>query len=186
MAVRSAGLVAGLTAAAALTIALFGYQAAVTVPAALTSGARAGDANLAARAPDAQDALRHPTALPEDSGDGRRVVYALGGKRVWLVGDDGRAARTFAVAPSTVHPAPGTYQVSSRSNSVAGSDGVRIEHVVRYTAVDGVTVGFSAAVDGKAAAADPARKTGGIRMRRADGDAMWTFATVDSKVVVVP
>ncbi|MEU6482865.1 hypothetical protein [Streptomyces sp. NPDC046887] len=185
MAVRSAHLVAGLTAAAALTIAGFAYQAATNVPAALTSGARAGDATLAARAPGAQEVPGHPTALPKDSGEGPRVVYALGGRRVWLVDEAGKVARTFPVSPSTVHPPVGTYQVSSRSNSVAGSDGVRIEHVVRFATVEGVTVGFSAAVDGSTPPTDPARKTGGIRMKRADGNAMWSFATVNSKVVVV-
>lgn len=33
---------------------------------------------------------------------------------------------------------------------------------------------------------DPKRKTGGVRMKRADGNAMWAFATVGAKVVVVP
>jgi hypothetical protein len=36
------------------------------------------------------------------------------------------------------------------------------------------------------ASPDPTKKTGGVRMKRADGDAMWVFATIGSKVVVVP
>ena len=49
-------------------------------------------------------------------------------------------------------------------------------------------VGFSAAVDGSTAPApapDPTVRTGGIREARADGDAMWTFATIGRTVVVV-
>ena len=85
-------------------------------------------------------------------------------------------------------PAPGSYSVTSRSNAVTGSDGVPVEHVVRFATVDGVVVGFSAAVDGSTAPApapDPKVRTGGIREARADGDAMWTFATIGRTVVVV-
>ena len=77
------------------------------------------------------------------------------------------------------------YQVTSRSGRITGSDGVPIEHVVRFANVDDVSVGFSAAVDGSMPSPDPRGPTGGVRMKRADGNAMWTFATVGAKVVVV-
>ncbi|MEV3992121.1 L,D-transpeptidase [Streptomyces sp. NPDC049837] len=188
MARSSSGFVAGLTAAALAAVAFLAYQASANAPADLSAGSPAPAASPSAPAPGG--APKNPAgtalALPKQSGTGVRVVYSLGERRVWLVGEKNRVTRTFPVMPSTVHPAPGTYSVTSRSGTVPGSDGVQIEHVVRFTSVDGVTIGFSAAVDGSLSTPDPTRRTGGIRMKRADGDAMWTFATVNSKVVVVP
>jgi hypothetical protein len=51
--------------------------------------------------------------------------------------------------------------------------------------VDGVVIGFSAAVTDPTAAPAPSVRTGGIRESREDGEAMWTFATIGRKVVVV-
>ncbi|WP_235024043.1 hypothetical protein [Streptomyces sp. WAC05374] len=188
MARSSSGFVAGLTAAALAAVGFLAYQASATAPADLSATAPAPAASPTAPAPGAapKDPAAAALAVPKQSGTGVRVVYSLGERRVWLVGEKNAVTRTFAVMPSTVHPAPGTYAVTSRSGTVPGSDGVQIEHVVRFATVEGVTVGFSAAVDGTLASPDPSRRTGGIRMKRADGDAMWTFATVSTKVVVVP
>ncbi|AXE88020.1 hypothetical protein [Streptomyces sp. Go-475] len=183
MAVSSSGIVAGLTAAALATVGYLAHRAAETVPAGL-GRAQAG-VSPAVGAPKAPRVKRDPAALPPESGKGARVVYSLRGDRVWLVGADETVTRTFEVDPSVVDPAPGSYTVTSRSNAVTGSDGVPVEHVVRFASVDGVVIGFSAAVDGSTAAPDPKVRTGGIRESRADGDAMWTFATIGRKVVVV-
>ncbi|MFJ8588125.1 hypothetical protein ACIRD2_26255 [Streptomyces sp. NPDC093595] len=189
MARSSSGFVAGLTAAALAAVGFLAYQASAHAPAHLTEKRPAG-AGAAPSTPahggSAQKPAADPLALPANSGSGVRVVYALGDRRVWLVDGKERVTRTFTVMPSTVHPEPGTYSVTTRSGRVSGSDGVQIEHVVRFATVDGVTIGFSAAVDGSMARPDPARRTGGIRMKRADGDALWTFATVKSTIVVVP
>lgn len=129
------------------------------------------------------------TALPKRSGHGERVVYRLRNKRVWLVGSGGKVTRTYRVQPSQVSPQPGVYRVESRAPHVIGSDGVPVEHVVRFTVTRGATIGFSAAVGEAPATPDPARKsrkTGGIRETRKDGEAMWLFATTGTKVVVVP
>ncbi|MFK3732612.1 hypothetical protein ACI2LJ_20355 [Streptomyces sp. NPDC088090] len=188
MARSSSGFVAGLTAAAVAVVAFLAYQASASVPANLADPRQAPvTAAPSASAPaGTKKPAKDPLAVPAASGTGERVVYALEGRRVWLVDAKNKAVRTFAVAPSSVSPEPGAYAVTSRSNSVRGSDGVQIEHVVRFATVDGVTVGFSAAVDGSMPAADPSKKTGGVRMKRADGDAMWTFASIGAKVVVVP
>ncbi|MDT9681779.1 L,D-transpeptidase [Streptomyces sp. TRM76323] len=192
MARSSSGFVAGLTAAALAAVGFLAYQASATAPADLRSGTKAtGSAAPSASAtPSASGAPGKPSedapALPPRSGSGERVVYALADRRVWLVDESGEVVRTFPVMPSTVGPAPGTYAVTSRSGTVRGSDGVQVEHVVRFATVDGITIGFSAAVDGSMSSPDPSRRTGGVRMARADGDALWSFATVASKVVVVP
>ncbi|MGW1404780.1 L,D-transpeptidase [Streptomyces sp. NPDC002403] len=181
----SSGIVAGLTAAALVAVGVLAFQASANAP-----------DNLAAPKPKASaTATEHakpkeksrPAALPAHSGTGKRVVYALEDRRVWLVDADGKVDRTFEVMPSALSPQPGTYRVSSRQGSpTKGSDGVMIEHVVRFAMADDVSVGFSAAVDGSMESPDPTLKTGGVRMPRADGDAMWDFAMVDTKVVVVP
>ena len=179
----SSGFVAGLTAAALAGVGFLAYQASANAP------LRPDAERLASSTPVITSKVPrdtpHPGTLPVGSGAGRRVVYSLEGDRVWLVGADGRARRSFTVAPGTVDPAPGSYLVTSRSNAITGTDGTPIEHVVRFTGVDGVAIGFSAAVDAPAGQTDPEMRTGGIRETRPDGDAMWEFATIGEKVVVI-
>ncbi|MFD3499305.1 hypothetical protein [Streptomyces sp. NPDC058678] len=184
MASGSSGIVTGLTVAALAAVGFLAYQASVSVPAGLGGPDTGGPAATAvAKAPRDQG---NPTALPADSGTGERVVYSLNDDRVWLVGPGNKVSRTFKVTPGTVAPAPGTYTVMSRSNRITGTDGIPVEHVVRFTSVDGVAVGFSAALDNSAPASGRVAKTGGIRESRPDGDAMWKSATIGAKVVVVP
>ncbi|MEV5431225.1 hypothetical protein [Streptomyces sp. NPDC052701] len=183
MAGISSGIVAGLTAAALATVGFLAHRASTTVPAGL--GAPHADASPSAVVPKAPRRKTPAAALPAGSGGGERIVYALGADRVWLVGDGDRVRRTFEVFPSEVDPAPGGYAVTSRAKAVTGSDGIPVEHVVRFATVDGVSVGFSAAVDGSTPRPAPGVLTGGIRETREDGAAMWRFATIGRKVVVV-
>ncbi|WP_299532362.1 hypothetical protein [uncultured Streptomyces sp.] len=186
MARSSSGIVAGLTAAAIVAIGFLAYQASANAPDSVAAPSSSASAPAASARPSAKpETSADPLALPAGSGTGARVVYALKDKRVWLVDESGRATRTFTVMPSPVSPPPGTYQVTSRSGSVQGSDGVLIEHVVRFASVGDVAIGFSAAQDGSMPTPDPTLKTGGVRTSREDGDAMWQFATVGAKVVVV-
>ncbi|MEU3658516.1 hypothetical protein AB0E77_01915 [Streptomyces sp. NPDC032940] len=183
MASSSAGWVAALTAAALGTVGFLAHQASSRLPAELSRVHATSSPAPGARA--TRDA-RHPEALPLGSGRAERVVYSLDGDRVWLVGPDNRVQATFRVSPSKVDPVPGTYAVTSRSKLITGSDGIPVEHVVRFTSVEGVVVGFSAAVDEAAPKPDPGLRTGGIRESRADGDKMWRFATIGQPVVVIP
>ncbi|WP_329411038.1 hypothetical protein OG802_15375 [Streptomyces sp. NBC_00704] len=124
--------------------------------------------------------------VPDRSGTGRRVVYSLGQHRVWLVDADDTARRTFTVWPGTVNPAVGAYTVSVRKDAVTGSDGVAIEHVVYFSAASGVNIAFSNAVDGSSPPpAAAGAQTGGIRMPKADGAALWAFGETGTKVRVV-
>ncbi|WP_443063561.1 hypothetical protein [Streptomyces sp. NBC_00663] len=127
------------------------------------------------------------TAVPDSSGTGRRIVYSLGEKRVWLVDASDAARRTFAVWPGTVSPDPGAYTVGTRSGDpITGSDGVKIEHVVYFAAKSGKNIAFSNAVDGSSPPpAASGTQTGGIRMKKADGSALWTFGETGTAVVVV-
>ncbi|MEU1369266.1 hypothetical protein ABZ454_24475 [Streptomyces sp. NPDC005803] len=184
MARGSSGIVAALTAAAVAAVGFLAYQASANVP---------DNLGVAPKASSSAPATGHvkpkpkkdPLAVPAASGTGMRVVYALGDRRVWLVDAKNKPTRTFKVMPSSVSALPGAYQVTSRSGRVTGSDGVPIEHVVRFATHDDVPIGFSAAQDGSLESPDPTLKTGGVRMSRADGDALWSFATVGAKVVVV-
>ncbi|OKJ15314.1 hypothetical protein AMK20_06140 [Streptomyces sp. TSRI0261] len=178
---------AGLTAAAVAAVAFLAYQASANAPDSVASTPGGKPSASSSAQPSAKPKpTADPLAVPAASGKGERVVYALKDRRVWLVDEDDKAIRTFTVMPSPVSPPTGAHQVTSRSGTVQGSDGVPIEHVVRFANVDEVTIGFSAAQDGSMASPDPTSKTGGVRMKRADGNAMWTFATVGAKVVVVP
>ncbi|MEU3375358.1 hypothetical protein ACFYM2_17925 [Streptomyces sp. NPDC006711] len=180
---------AGLTAAALAVVGFLAYQASASAPPAAQLAAPTGKASASAKPsnlpPAGSPATKPDLSLPANSGTGVRVVYSLGAKRVWLAGVT-KTPRTFAVMPSAISPKPGTYVVTSRTGHTTGSDGVAIEHVVVFTTAQNVVVGFSAAVDDSMASPTTAKKTGGIRMKRADGDAMWAFATHNSKVVVVP
>ncbi|MEU4504694.1 hypothetical protein [Streptomyces sp. NPDC024089] len=182
----SSGIVAGLTAAALVAVGVLAFQASANVPANLAAPKPKVTATATERAKPKEKS--RPVALPKGSGTGKRVVYALEDRRVWLVDADGKVDRTFEVMPSALNPRPGTYRVNTpRSGApTKGSDGVMIEHVVRFAVVDDVAVGFSAAVDGSMESPDPTLKTGGVRMSREDGDAMWGFAMVGTKVVVLP
>lgn len=128
-----------------------------------------------------------PAPVPADSGTGRRVVYSLGQDRVWLVDASDTTRRTFEAWPGTVDPDPGEYSIGTRRpEPTTGSDGVRIEQIMYLTQEGGVWVAFSNAVDGSSPppAADGA-KTGGIRLPKADGDALWKFGSSGTTVTVV-
>ncbi|MGW3624355.1 L,D-transpeptidase [Streptomyces sp. NPDC000880] len=186
MARSSSGLVAGLTAAALAAVGFLAFQASASAPDQLGKPKTPSAVPSAHASGGPKNKSKNPLALPAKSGTGVRVVYSLSERRVWLVGEKGKLTRTFEVMPSTVSPPPGVYAVTSRSGTVPGSDGVPIEHVVRFASVNDVAIGFSAAVNGAMASPNPEKKTGGVRMKRADGDAMWEFASIGSKVVVVP
>ncbi|MFF9348082.1 hypothetical protein [Streptomyces sp. NPDC014734] len=187
MARGSSGIVAGLTAAALAVVGVLAYQASASAPASVAAPGPTASVSATGHAKP-EKTKEPPAALPAGSGTGKRLVYALADRRVWLVDESGKVLRTFPVMPSALNPQPGTYQVATprQGPPTKGSDGVMIEHVVRFATVDGVSVGFSAAVDGSMKSPDPALKTGGVRMSRADGNAVWDFAAVSTAVVVVP
>jgi hypothetical protein len=184
--------VAGLTAAALAVVGFLAYQASAAQdrrgPADDRGTAASASPSPGAAAKEKEREERRQAAPPAGSGAGERVVYSLGGDRVWLVGANEKVTRTYRVVPGAVDPLPGEYTVdeSGRTERVTGSDGVPVAHVVLFTQVDGVVVGFSAAVDGSLPEGPPKEGTGGIRSRAADGEAMWRFATAGTKVVVVP
>ncbi|MFE9022181.1 hypothetical protein ACFYNL_26965 [Streptomyces sp. NPDC007808] len=175
--------VTGLTVGAIAAVAVLAVQADKGPHP--TAAAARPSASATPGASPAPSKSAAPAAVPDDSGSGRRIVYSLGGKRVWLVDASDAARRTFAVWPGTVSPDPGTYQVSSRNEATTGSDGVEIENIVYFAAKSGISIAFSNAVDGSSPPPAEGRQTGGVRMRTADGDALWAFGETGTQVVVV-
>lgn len=176
--------VTGLTAGAITAVAVLAVQAD-RGPKPHAVAARPG-ASASASAHPKPTRSTAPAAVPDHSGTGRRIVYSLGRRTVWLVDASDAARRTFAVWPGTVSPEPGTYTVGTRAEGpITGSDGVKIEHIVYFTVRSGSNIAFSNAVDGSSPPPASGTPTGGIRMRTADGAAMWTFGTAGTKVAVV-
>jgi hypothetical protein len=184
--------VTGLTAGAVAAVVVLTVQAdrgphptaSAVRPSASASASKGSDAGPSAS--PRSSASPGATEVPKASGTGRRVVYDLSSRRVWLVDADDTARRTFTVWPGTVDPVPGTYTVSVRKDATTGSDGVQIEHIIYFSVVSGVNIAFSNAVDGSSPPpAATGAQTGGIRMAKADGAALWAFGDLGTKVRVV-
>ncbi len=181
-------VVTGLTLGALAVVGLLAVQAsgAETHASADRAGAAVSASPSPSPAPSASAAPTVP-ALPATSGSGRRVVYSVSAKAVWLVDPKKtpQVQAAFTVEPGSVSPAPGSYTVYSRSAESGGTDGRQVEHVVRFTQQGGTVIGFSAAVDGATPAADPKTRTGGIRETRQNGQTLWDFAPDGTRVTVL-
>ncbi|MFF4039623.1 hypothetical protein [Streptomyces sp. NPDC001816] len=179
--------VSGLTAGATAAVVFLAVQAehGPRPTAATAKPSASASASTGAHAP-AKPKTPAEATLPDASGTGRRIVYSLGAKRVWLVDATGKPTRTFTVWPGTVNPQPGRYSVTLRIQSLKGSDGVQIEHVMYFTKVSGVNIAFSNALDGASPPPAPSsQKLGGIRLHKEDGAALWAFGEQGAKVAVV-
>jgi lipoprotein-anchoring transpeptidase ErfK/SrfK len=131
----------------------------------------------------------NPLALPANSGSGQRIVYGEAAKRVWLVSGGSTVARTFQVVPGSVAAPTGTFQVTNRLSTSAGTDGTPIQYVVLFNnaRVDRVSTafGFDAVANVTGLPPAPSGRTGGIRMAQADAQALWNFSNFGTTVVVV-
>jgi hypothetical protein len=92
---------------------------------------------------EASDTEQPP--VPANSGAGRRIIYSNSEQRVWLVEDDGSVTDTYLVSGRKGVPAPGAYQVFSKSElAYAGHDGVTMSHMVRFAHGQNLAIGFHA------------------------------------------
>lgn len=130
---------------------------------------------------------------PADSGTGRRVVFAIADQRVWLVEADGTVARTYLVSGSlTDNLEPGSYEVYSTSPTAVGiDDSGTMRYMVRFAHGEQAAIGFhdipvkdGEPVQSRAELGEP-RSHGCIRQARPDARALWRFAPVGTRVVVV-
>jgi len=133
-----------------------------------------------------------PTALPPDSGTGRRVVFDQSGQRVWLVNAAGQVVRTYLVSGSlTDNLQPGTYSVYSRSRWAVGVDDSGVmQYFVRFAHGDSAAIGFHTIptkngepLQSRDLLGTP-QSHGCIRQDEPDAIALWRFAPVDTTVVV--
>jgi L,D-transpeptidase catalytic domain len=130
--------------------------------------------------------------VPEDSGEGRRVVFDQSAQRVWLVKKDGSVERTYLVSGSVEDNLdPGTYSVFSRDKEAWGIDGSDLRFMVRFTTGTEAAIGFHniPVLEGeKVQTRDELgvpRSHGCIRQWSGDAKALWEFAPLGTTVVVV-
>jgi lipoprotein-anchoring transpeptidase ErfK/SrfK len=132
--------------------------------------------------------------VPDDSGDGRRIVFDQSDQRVWLVDDDESVVRTYLVSGSLYENLdPGSYSVYSRSEQATGiDDSGTMQYFVRFTEGDnGVAIGFhdipidDGALVQTAAQLGTPQSHGCIRQERDDAIALWDFAPIGTEVDVV-
>ncbi len=197
----SAGLAAG--AAAYTSDAPATHTADATTPTTTSTGTPGGDPSgttptsaTAAEGPsDAHTAATvAATAVPARSGTGRRIVFSQGLQRVWLVDGHGDAKRTYLVSGSvTDNLQPGTYAVYAKSRYAVGIDDSGVmQYFVRFTqGPTGAAIGFhtiptknGTPLQTEAQLGTP-ESHGCIRQATPDAVALWDFAPVHTKVVVV-
>lgn len=185
-----------MTAAALMGVGLLAAAAAHAAPKVTDTAGKAGTKTTAqptastTASPPAGGAAANPNALPANSGSGSRIVYSVGSQRIWLVGTDGATVeRTFQVVPGTVAPPADSYSVTTKEPGATGSDNLPIQYVVLFgqRTVGGVatTFGFDAVANQTGLPAKPTARTGGVRMAQLDAQALFGFASVGTKVIVV-
>jgi lipoprotein-anchoring transpeptidase ErfK/SrfK len=132
-------------------------------------------------------------AVPADSGSGRRVVFDMSEQHVWLVRENGAAARDYPVSGSIYDNLdPGTFEVYGRSEQAYAFDGSgSMRYMVRFTQGDNAAIGFhdipiddnGRKVQTKAELGTPLSH-GCIRQWPDDAKALWRFAPLGTTVVV--
>ncbi len=132
--------------------------------------------------------------LPEDSGEGRRVVYDRAGQRVWAVRADGVILRSWLVSGSTYqNEIPGTHEVYSRSDmSTAWNGKAYLPQMIRWLKTERGAIGFHAIPlhvedNSPYQGTDElgTRLSGGCqRQHNLDSEFLWAFATLGTTVVV--
>jgi hypothetical protein len=135
-----------------------------------------------------------PKALPAGSGTGKRIVFDQSAQRIWLVGGDDEVQRTYLGSGSVVDNLhPGTYAVYSKSRWAVGVDDSGVmQYFVRFTkGPEGGAIGFhtiptknGVALQKQSQLGTP-QSHGCIRQRTKDAIALWDFAPIGTKVVVV-
>jgi hypothetical protein len=132
--------------------------------------------------------------VPSDSGAGRRIVYSNSDQRVWLVEADGTVSDTYLVSGKQGVPAPGTYEVFSKSEAAfAGHDDITMSHMVRFAHGTNLPIGFHAIPnDGNGRPLQKEEELGEFHsagcVRQSPGHAAHLFAWADigTAVVVLP
>jgi len=136
---------------------------------------------------------RVSNALPDNSGQGRRVVFSRSAQRVWLVDRSNAVASTYLVSGSvTNNLGPGSYSVYSRSRWAVGVDDSGVmQYFVRFAHGQHAAIGFHSIPTKlgkplqKISQLGSPQSHGCIRQNMPDAIALWNFAPDGTKVVVV-
>jgi lipoprotein-anchoring transpeptidase ErfK/SrfK len=189
--------VVGITIIALGLVGALGVLAARSEPAAAPPAAKPRGGPLPQPTPVAQRAPATSAALPAGTGTGRRIVYALGIHRVWVVTADGTVRRTYQVPIKQPQLAPGEYKVYARRTSVPiGTDGLRHRYVLRMEQgkSGGSRLGFCSVPVTRSGKPAPESSEGGIEtggpscivQSPADARYLYKLVPVGTRVVVVP
>jgi lipoprotein-anchoring transpeptidase ErfK/SrfK len=132
------------------------------------------------------------TALPDSTGEGKRVVFDMSDQRVWLVSADDEVLSSYLVSGSlTDNLSPGTFEVYSKSRWAVGVDDSGVmQYFVRFTRGDHAAIGFHSipTKNGRmlqtTAQLGTPQSHGCIRQEISDAKRLWEFAPVGTTVVV--
>jgi hypothetical protein len=132
--------------------------------------------------------------VPDDSGEGRRIVYANSEQRVWLVESDGTVVDTYLVSGKQGVPAPGGYEVFSKSETAfAGHDDITMTHMVRFAHGRTLDIGFHVIPnDGSGRPIQTEeelgeyRSAGCVRQSPGHAAALYQWAEIGTPVIVLP
>jgi len=133
-------------------------------------------------------------AVPADSGEGRRIVFDQSDQRVWLVGADGTAERTYLVSGSKHdNLKPGTYKVQARQRHATAFDySGTMEYFVRFATGYSEPIGFHTVPKDNNGQLEQTKEqlgtplsAGCVRQWPDDAIALWDFAPVGTPVIVV-
>lgn len=171
-----------------------GLHGGASAPASVSAAGSAPSASGSAGGTSVESATDQ-TALPDGSGTGERAVFDQSLQRVWIVDGAGHVERTYPVSGSDEdNLRPGTYHVYGKSRWAVGIDDSGVmQYFVRFAhgTDNGASIGFHTipTKHGKPlqtiAQLGERLSHGCIRQKTADAIAMWDFAAVGTKVVVV-
>ncbi len=126
-------------------------------------------------------------------GAGRRILYAMGGQRVWLINDTGELHKTHQVSGRRGIPSIGRYRIYSMSRFAwAPYDGITMEYMVRFARGEW-PYGFHSipVYPGDAPLQTPqqlgtTRSGGCVRQLWDDAEAVFEWSTLGTRVIVTP
>jgi lipoprotein-anchoring transpeptidase ErfK/SrfK len=137
------------------------------------------------------------TALPANSGTGRRIVYSKPRQRVWTVEEDGTVSNTHLVSGRLTfdQPTPGTYHVFSRSLYTCNikNPAVCWRYMVRFAigGDEGDNIGFHEIPKKNGVPLQSVSQLGTplshgcVRQSTPDAIYVWDWAPIGTKVVVL-
>ena len=137
--------------------------------------------------------IKESDALPDGSGEGRRIVFSETAQRVWLVAANGGIDRTYLVSGSKFDNLnPGTYSVQSKTRHATAFDySGSMEYFVRFATGFTAPIGFHTVPVDNTGRPEQTRQelgtptsAGCVRQWRDDAIALWEFAPIGTKVVV--